>query len=154
MCGFINSYTTSPKLEAIYHLRSTSTRSSIWQLSFYHAVSIVPLETSQIGLFCFCLSAGDCIRSLCYVYSMIVGRYWLYKLRYLHFSITAMILGYSFSGEYLILSLTPNNLLSVSVLVPRCQSKCPFCSIFRAFWSSCSSAKDCFLPWFTWSSWS
>jgi alpha-1,3-mannosyltransferase len=46
---------------------------------------------------------------------MIVGRYWLYKLRYLHFSITSMILGYSFSGECLIISLTPNSLLSVSV---------------------------------------
>ena len=38
---------------------------------------------------------------------MIVGRCWLYKLRYLHFSITAMILGYSFSGEYLDRILTP-----------------------------------------------
>ena len=113
MYGFINSYTTSLKLEVIYHLRSTSMRSSTWRLSFYHAVSIVPLETSQIGLFYFCLSASDCIPSSCYVYSMIVGRSWLYKLRYLHFSITAMILGYSFSGEYLIVSLTLKYLLSV-----------------------------------------
>ena len=42
--------------------------------------------------------------------------------------------------------LNPNNSSSVSVLVPRYQSKCPFCSIFRVFWSSYSNAKDCFLP--------
>ena len=111
MYGFINSYTTSPKLEAICHLRSTSTRSSTWQLSFCLAVFIVPLETSQIGLFCFCLSANDCTPSSCYVYSMTVGRYWLYKLRYLHFNITSMILGYFFSGEYFDRILNfPNNL--------------------------------------------
>lgn len=156
MYGFINSYTTSPKLEAICHLRNTSTRSSTWQLSFCLAVFIVPLETSQIGLFCFCLSANDCTPSSCYVYSMTVGRYWLYKLRYLHFNITSMILGYSFSGEYFDRILNfPNNLFECFLfLVPRYQSKCPFCFIFRVFWSSYLNAKDCFAPGFTWLSWS